>query len=349
VRTPYRIATTAVALAAVFPFGTSAAGAATADVTVSQATWYWAEQPDNGIEGHGIPVPAAASGIPEGDLGVAYTNGADSAPDKEAYVAWDISAIPFEATIRKFAFTVTLDPNAPQLKSENVPLVACLPVRLWAAAATAGAEEWSDKPEDDCSGYVAGDLDTVKGTYTFDVADFAQTWSNGDPMTGVAIRQKPGYTTPFQLALTKKITTEVSYDPKAPEVVVPSVAPVPTVQQPTVTVPDQTSTSGGLGGVTVQPAPEPQAPPVAPPVVPIVRQPQPVTQVAATPFRRDGSIPSSLWLAALAAVALIGAVSLVLGDAEVAVVAPRDDRLLRRTGRVPADRTAPGKMRARLV
>jgi hypothetical protein len=44
---------------------------------------------------------------------------------------------------------------------------------------------------------------------------------------------------------------------------------------------------------------------------------RPVTRTAAVPFTHSSAIPGSFWLAALAGVVLLGAVSLVLGDSEV--------------------------------
>jgi hypothetical protein len=78
---------------------------------------------------------------------------------------------------------------------------------------------------------------------------------------------------------------------------------------------------------------QPTAAPQSPPVAPVVQQP--VTRTAARPLTQETGATAAFWFAMLAGVCLIGFVSLVLGNPEVAVATTRQnglDRALRRRG-----------------
>lgn len=343
-RTTYRIATTLVALGAVFPFGAVAAHADTAVALVDQTNWFWAEQVGGTVPNTPLPYP---SGIPDAtvpqdsnDLAVAgnpaQTQKEPKGVDKEAYLSFSFTTVPALSTVNTFTFTMPLDPaaNGSAYDPQTPPvLIACAASGGWGQGNIGQhGDQFDGKPSDDCAGAPKGTFDATKKTYTFDITATAQKWVNGDINFGIGIRNADTYTTPFNLVFgpVEKITASVDYTPPAP-VVTPTVAPPPPVDQPVV----QPPVSGGYGSGTVTPpvvnqpsAPAPQAPPVAPPVVA-----QPVTQVAARPLSQESGVPAAFWFAMLAAVVLLGAVSLVLGDPDVTVTGNRQrglDRALRR-------------------
>jgi hypothetical protein len=314
VRTTYRIATTLVALGAVFPFGAIAAHADTAQPAVLQATWYWQE---NTVAAgpESLNPPTTVSGVPDKDLAVASKGDSGGVPDKETYLAFDVSAIPALSSISRFVVTLAVDdsPQAVQASPPDLKLMACAAVRAWTPG-VAGAS-WTQKPADDCSAKIAGKFDATAKTWTFDITSIAQAWSNGDPALGIGIVGDPTYTTPFQVVFKPATTvkTSVDFTPPAPTSTEPAVAPTPAY-----TPPVQVDTSGPAPVTSVNvppvvPQPTPQPPPVALATTPSRR----VNTVANVPFTHSTTIPGSFWLAALAGVVLLGVVSLVLGDPEV--------------------------------
>jgi hypothetical protein len=347
VRIVYRVATTAVALGAVFPFGAVAARADTAVPLVDQANWFWAEQVGGTIPGSpGVPFPTGIPDqtVPKGsnDLAVsgnpAQQNKEPKGVDKEAYLSFGLATVPAGSTVNSFTFTVPLDQAANSAYDPNaVPvLMACAPKGGWGQGAIGqNGDQFDGKPQDDCANAPEGTFDAAKKTYTFDITDLAAKWAKGDFNFGVAIRNADDYTTPFNLVLgpVEKITAAVDFSPPAP-VVVPTTPPVPPVDNGTVTPP---STGGYTGGTVTPPlvdVPAPQPQPQTPPVAPVTA-PRPVVQVAATPLTQQSSLDGAFWLAMLAGIGLLGVVSLVLGDPEVAVATSRDrglDRALRRRG-----------------
>ncbi|MDQ1713588.1 MAG: hypothetical protein QOE45_3038 [Frankiaceae bacterium] len=344
-RTVYRVVTTAVALGAVFPFGAVTAHADTANPQVDQANWFWAEQVGGTIPGSpGVPYP---TGVPDqtvpkdsNDLAVAgnpaQQNKDPKGVDKEAYLSFGLATVPVGSTVTSFTFTVPLDPAAHSAYDPNaVPvLVACAPKGGWGQGALGqNGDQFDGKPADDCANAPEGKFDAAKLTYTFDVTDLAAKWAGGDFNFGVAIRNAEDYTTPFNLVLgpVEKITAAIDFTAPAP-VVVPTTPPVPPVDNGGVTPP---TTGGYTGGIITPPVvdvPVPQPQPQQPPVTPVTA-PRPAVQIAARPLTQETSPSAGFWLAMLAGVVLLGVVSLVLGDPEVAVAASRDrglDRALRR-------------------
>jgi hypothetical protein len=322
VRTPYRVATTAVALAAVFPFGLSA-GVAHADevqVEVVQQAWYWADK-TVAVGPEVLPAPEQATGVPDKDLVVAYTNGTNGKPEKASYLAWDVSAIPFGSTVNRFEFTIALDtaPTTAQAAPDgHYALIACGAVGDFTPT-TAG--KFADRPSDDCSAYAPGKYDATAKTWTFDVAPYADAWAKGDPPSGIGLLPARNSQVPFQVVLKPGSTVKTVVEYTLPEpVVVPPPPTVPPVVQPPAPV---ANAPAPVFPVTV---PQPVAQPAPPPAAPVVALPpvRPVTPVAkGMTFPSKSGLPGAFWAGALAAIALLGVASLMLGDATVPVEAQR--------------------------
>jgi hypothetical protein len=288
---------------------------------VVQSNWYWYHQAyaADGTGAEALPEP---SGVPKGDLAVAYTGGTTNdttQPSKETYLAFDLSGIDPAATVTSFTFTLKLD-GAAQLKAAPPVLIACSPVRTWS---NGDGTTWFDKPVDDCGTAIAaaGKADATAGRYTFAVPSMAQHWL-GDVNTGVAIRQDPAnQKAPFQLNFggPATVTAKLVY---VPSVSTPGEPPPPiTVAAPALS---GSAPAGSISGVGAGPnlgVPATTSPTVATPAEP-APQLAPQTPVAAVRhFPPAGGMPSAgFWLAGAALLALLVFVSRVLGDTTAAPV-----------------------------
>lgn len=332
-RTAYRVLSTAVAVGAIFPIGTLPAHAqasTTAEVAVETSAWFWSAQTFGAGPGDVPlpPVPTDPSGVPKGDLAVAYKgdketlkDGTEVAkPDKETYLAWDIYFIPEGSYVDSFTFTLFLDPDAEQLfvpqevEVETQPthfgqpdVVACLPTIGFGSGE---GDAFAVKPQDDCSEPLYGSYDEKTLSYTFDASVYAQDWVDGKDNFGLGFRPALDAPDPFQLVFkgAKDVKATITYTPAEAEPTAPPVVDpvVPLPQPPTdvsVFVPS---------GPQVQP--QPQAEPQAPPVVAVTQAPVVVQNVAASPLVTTRGLSPVFWLAMVAGVLLIGATSLILGD-----------------------------------
>ncbi len=324
-RTAYRLLSTAVAVGAIFPVGMLPAHADTAPVLVETAAWFWSAQTYGSVPEVGVPyqpVPAPVSGVPDGDLAVAYKGDTEtkpdgskvSVPDKETYLAWDIYFIPEGSFIDSFAFTIFVDPAAHNVFAQEVnqvpgqtprggqpPIIACVPKIGFGEGY---GDAFESKPDDDCTDGILGQYDKAKNSYTFDATVYAQDWVDGKDNFGLAIRPQEDEDDPFQLSFLgkAKVTASISYTPAeaAPEIP-PYVAPV---------APPALPQTGGTVFVP-NPQPQPQAPPV--PVVES-RAPVAIQPVASSPFDADHALTPVFWFALLGGVLLLGTASLILGD-----------------------------------
>lgn len=369
-RTVHRALSTAVAVGALFPFGLAAAPAASADVTpikVETAGWFWSQQ----VSGEAAPgvtypgtVPQSASGVPAGDLAVAYAGKTEnrpdgtkeSIPDKETYLAWDVYVVPEGSTVNSFTFSMVVDPEGKNLELPPAnpqvapprggvpPIVACAALSGFGAGE---GDSFASKPKDDCTDQVYGVYDATKQTYTFDATVYAQDWVDGKDNFGLAIRPLDDEDDPFQVVFkgAATVVTTLDFTPPEEEVVEEDEEPLPVdtgIAEPPVT-------DNGTGFVPA-PQPEPQAPPAPKPTVAPTRR-APATNVAARPVSVDAGIGAEFWLAMLAGVLVLGIVSLILGDPLVPAIAGREDALTRalrqrRTaGAVPGARPLPGQVR----
>jgi hypothetical protein len=296
------------------PVPAAAPGALAADSTpkVVQSNWYWYHQA-YAADGTGLETAPEPSGVPKGDLSVAYTGGTTSdstQPSKETYLAFDLSGIDPTASITSFTFTLTLD-GAAQLKTAAPALIACAPVRTWS---NGEGTSWFDKPTDDCSTAIAaeGKPDATAGTYTFAVPSMAQHWL--DVNTGVAIRPALDTKAPFQLNFTGPATVKAKVEYLPP--VSTTYAPPPAaVTPPVASVSAPTGPVGGVGTTPSLGAPTTTAPSVAAPASPPpqVAPQQPVAAIRH--FAPAGSMPStSFWFVTAALLGLLLCVSRVLGS-----------------------------------
>ena len=293
------------------PGGTAAA--ATAKVGVLQQSWFW----QNAYEQANPPVaetpPATEpSGVPDGDLAVAYTGNADKSSSKMTALSFDMSAVPSGSSVDGFTFSLTLDsaPTATSFGAASAAVVACPPTRSWPAVL---GGDYTDQPTVACAHKV---LPTVNGsTYTFKIPAIAQGWVD-DQNLGVAILADPdAAAAPFQLVFAgaKSLTADISY---APPVTSSGSQSGGSTGGGTVAVPATGGNTGSAAGpvnVSVPPATttEPGAAPVvaasAGPAAPVLA---PVAAAKTAP-----SIPTkAFWAAALVVGALVLLASLVLGD-----------------------------------
>ncbi|HEU0129795.1 MAG TPA: hypothetical protein VFQ85_02250 [Mycobacteriales bacterium] len=324
-RTPYRIVTTLVAVAAAIPFGlASTAHADETQPAVVQGSWYWADQ--SMIVGpEVVNPPQQLSGVPAKQLAVAYTGKDGTNPDKVTYLAWDVSAIPAGSTVAKFEFTipVSTDPTAVQVTPPDYKLVACAAIGDFTPVEGGG---FNQKPADDCSLSSTGTYDATAKAWTFEVAAMADRWAKGDPPSGIGILPDPDTKTPFQVVFQAPATVKTVAEFTLPAPVVPTTAPTP---EPVPSAP--AFVSNGNTGVALPPAvpvtvPQPVAQPqpsAAPPTVALTTPTRPVVPARALAFPKSSGLPAAFWGGALAAVALLGLASLMLGDATVAVQSTR--------------------------
>ena len=333
-RTAYRVLSTAIAVGAIFPIGTLPAHAqasTTSEVKVETAAWFWSGQTSGTVPEAGLPLPnlpADKTGVPAGDLAVAYKGeketlekgGEVTKPDKETYLAWDIYFIPEGSYVDSFTFTLFLDPAAEQVyvpQEVEVPsqvthggvpdVVACLPTIGFGSGE---GDAFAVKPADDCSEPLYGSYDEKTMSYTFDASVYAQDWVDGKDNFGLGFRPALDAPDPFQLVFkgAKDVKATITYTPAEAEPTAPPVIDpvVPLPQPPTdvsVFVPS---------GPQVQP--QPQAEPQAPPVVAVTQAPVVVQNVAATPLVTTRGLSPVFWLAMVAGVLFIGVTSLILGD-----------------------------------
>jgi hypothetical protein len=281
----------------------------------SYSNWYW-----SGTDGAlstvtgGTPVgngpfaaPDQASGVPDGDLGVAYTNDVD----KVAAINFGLQSIPDGATVTKFAFVMPLDTTASNLAATDGPaLTACPAIAPFEPGV--GPTQLSKAPAQAANVCVDGKYDATAKTYTFDIATAADDWSAGSPANGVVIRPKLGESTQFNYAFKGinaiKVTAE--YSSAATPVVAPA-APVDTGSG--VAQPPSGFDSGSVAITPAQPvtpvAPQPQVMPAPAPVV------APATAPAAATITVDALRPSSqFWLALLGLAVMLLLAAYVIGD-----------------------------------
>jgi hypothetical protein len=298
---------------------------------VVQSNWYWYHQ-TYAADGTGLETAPEPSGVPKGDLAVAYTGGTTSdstQPSKETYLAFDLSAIDPASSVTSFSFTLTLD-GAAQLKTTPPALIACSPVRTWS---NGDGTSWFDKPTDDCSTAVAapGKVDTKTGTYTFDIPSLAQSWLAG-VNTGVAIRQDPDpkkQSTPFQLNFQgpAKVTAKLGYVPPLTAAYQPPPPPQPAPAAGTGTSTGTLSDTGGSGGLAPAPAVAPATPATPAPAPQVAPQPQAAPVAHISPASTAPS--AAFWLLAVLLLSFLALVSLVVGDTEVAQAASRPGKRVR--------------------
>ncbi|MFL6238724.1 MAG: DNRLRE domain-containing protein [Actinomycetes bacterium] len=352
-RTASRARTIALLLSAVAPaLVFTAPRAADADASgrapVLQSNWFWYHQAEAG-DGTGLETLPEPSGVPSGDLAVAYTGGTtddSTQPSKETFLAFSLGSAKPGSSVTAFTLTLTVD-NTPVVASAAPKLVACLPDRTWNNGAGAS---WSTKPSEQCGTAIAaaGKFDQTNNAYTFTMPALAQSWVDGSN-TGVAIRPDAASKTPFQLNFKGAGTVKASFSYLSP---VPTTDTIPLAPAPAPAPPPAPAGSvggpGGTGGATLSGggvSSGSTAPAVAPPAVPRPRL-APLPNTLGPPSAAASGLPSvGFWFAGIGLLGLLVATALVLGDSTAAGTAAgpavrrsRLDRLIRnrRTQRASA-------------
>ena len=296
------------------PSGTAAA--ATTKVSVLQQSWFW----QNAYEQANPPVaqtpPATEpSGVPDGDVAVAYTGNADKSSSKMTALSFDVSSVTSGSSVEAFTFSLVLDsaPAATSFDAASAAIVACQPTRSWPAVL---GGDYTDQPTVSCAHKVTP---TVSGSaYTFKIPAIAQGWVD-DQNLGVAILADPdSAAAPFQLVFSsaRDVKADISY---APAVTGSGSSSSGSAGASTGAVTPPTGTGSGSGAasgpvdVSVPPATTNQ--PVA---APVVAAGQPAAAPAARPVAAAKTAPSiptkAFWAAGLVLGAVLLLASLVLGD-----------------------------------
>jgi hypothetical protein len=324
VRTISRFATTAVALAAVFPFGTPAASAETVGEPAAASAYFSSATPAKDDAFPGDPGPyfneAGTDLVAPGNLAVAVTVPTKS--DKESYLRFDLLSVPQGASITSAIVTVPLQPDDQENRSNS-------PAPAKVKACAAGSEGFADgvdagaydeKPATDCKALESAGKPSLDGkAYTFDVTALAGRWlteiNDGIALVPAVLDQ------PFQVVFRPgaEAKIDVAYTPGAVIITDPPplVPPAPQVNPPVYVPPAGTGTAV-VPGVVTTPQPTPAPTPAPRPTV----APRAITPVASGGgFTEHNGLSTGFWLAGLAGVALIGAISLVLGTSEVPVPA----------------------------
>jgi hypothetical protein len=284
----------------------------------SYSNWYWSgkDGATSTVTG-GTPVgngpfaaPDQASGVPDGDLGVAYTNDVD----KVAAINFGLQTIPDGATVTKFQFVMPLDTTASNLAATDGPAITACPA-IAPFEPGLGPTELSKAPAQAANICVDGKYDATAKTYTFDITSAADDWSAGAPANGVVIRPKLGESTQFNYAFKSinAIKVVAEYSAAAAPIVAPAPAPAAPVDSGSGIAAPPTGFDSGTAPVA------PMTPVTAPVTAP---QPQVMPQaapVAARPAAAAAPIGSlrpngAFWLLLLAMVALVVLAGLVLGD-----------------------------------
>jgi hypothetical protein len=286
---------------------------------VIQSNWYWAKSTDPlqsvtiGTPLEGVSEP---SGVPSGDLAVAWVDTSSTEPNKETYLAFDQNALTSVSKVSSFKLTVFLDSASPQVQTTPPLLIACLPQRLWN---NGDGDDVANKPTDDCSNAAKGRYDTKAKSYSFTITKYAQAWVD-DVNTGVAIRQSPDQTTPFQLTFKdgKAVRAAMAFVPVVVQRGPVSQPPAPQSPQqpaPPVSQPVGSTGSGGLTGGLGAGSVAPPSTPVQPVQPAQVAPPSTVTQASIRHVAAASNMPGTgFWLAAAGLLVLLVVIYVVVAD-----------------------------------
>ncbi|MCU1589139.1 MAG: hypothetical protein JWP11_395, partial [Frankiales bacterium] len=283
---------------------------------VSYSNWYWSGKDGaaSTVTG-GTPVgngpfaaPDQASGVPDGDLGVAYTNDVD----KVAALNFGLQSIPDGASVTKFSFVMPLDATASNLSAAEAKITACPAIAPFDPAI--GPTALSKAPAQAANICVDGKYDATAKTYTFDIASAADDWAAGAPTNGVVIRPKLGESTQFNYAFQgiNAIKVIAEYSSAATPVVAPPAPAAPVDAGTGFAAPPSSFDSGSapLSPVSAPvTAPQPQVMPQAAPVVAA-----PAAAVTLRPVADSLRPNGAFWLLLVGIAALLLLAAAVLGD-----------------------------------
>ena len=300
------------ALGAVACLGLAGAVPAYADTSyrpsLDASNWYWAgERPALApapAPAFPTDLPSQASGIPAGDVGVAYLN----STDKVTALQVGVASVPIGATFTSFVLTMHLDGTM----ESNGPAALSACELLDPFVDAPGPSSYAGVPTASSAACADGIYNAATTSYSFNLASVATDWAGGTPVSGLLIEPKAASTTPFNYAFDKKsITMTASY--LAPVAAAPAVAPpaapppVTRVNPGIVSFPAPPVQSLPLVVTPAAPAPAPQTAPV-----PVTIAPAAATQV---PFPVDQLRPDgAFWAGGVALALLLLTLSIVLGD-----------------------------------
>ena len=291
-----------------------------------KTAWYWAEKttvtPVTTLPT--LPDQAnAASGVPDGDLGVGYVLDQAAPKDKMAAVDFDLTSIPTGSVFSSFVVSVPVDSAGQTVGTPDIS--ACENIDTFTESVAPQA--LSAAPPYAAPTCAKGTL--ANGVWSFDLTGIANEWSQGTPEFGVSLIPTLLAATdmkPFSTALKGKnaITVKAAWSPPVTESVPPAAPPTaPTV--PAVAPPPVLS-SGGV----VPAAPDAPVPAVVAPQLPAPQDNPPPAAVAVRPaaFAPRSLTPSTVWWLAVLAVGALLALAWITQN-DPLVPAPADPRRAR--------------------
>ncbi|MCW2668416.1 MAG: hypothetical protein JWO27_313, partial [Frankiales bacterium] len=293
--TPLRASAAALALAASPLWLPVSPGAAAQTSHVADAAWYWSVVDTTGTGPAGAI--SSASGVPAGDLAVAYTN----TPDKASALLFNPDTLGRDpGSITAFVASFSLDPAATQVAPATTPVLAC-PLLARVVNSTS-AQPLASLPAHG-SRCATGTWSADKTKVVFDLRTTAEGWSAGESLTGLVLVLPDTVTTPTQNVFIREPVLTVTVASAAS--VTPETVPV-TTPVPQATAPMSGTASALVGGsgspVGSSPATQP-VPAVAPPLT-APGPAQPLLRASSAAAVRPFSRPA-LVLAGLATVALL--------------------------------------------
>jgi hypothetical protein len=293
--TPLRASAAALALAASPLWLPVSPGAAAQTSHVADAAWYWSVVDTTGTGPAGAI--SSASGVPAGDLAVAYTN----TPDKASALLFNLDTLGRDpGSITAFVASFSLDPAATQVAPATTPVLAC-PLQARVVNSTS-AQPLGSLPAHG-SRCATGTWSADKTKLVFDLRTTAEGWSAGESLTGLVLVLPDTVTTPTQNVFLREpiLTVTVASAASVTPETLPATTPIPQATAPTL------GTASALVGGSGSPVGSSQATQPVPAVAPPLTAPGPAqaplraaSVAAVRPFSRP-----ALVLAGLATVALL--------------------------------------------
>ncbi|MCU1451681.1 MAG: hypothetical protein JWP02_3851 [Acidimicrobiales bacterium] len=293
-----------------------------AGVPVTGGSWYWQEQVGTVEPGGGLP-PVAPPGalptpdVPAGDFPVSVVA---AQPDKETFLQLDTSAIAAGSTVSSLVLTLHEDATGGNVAADTAKIEARAVTSFFAAGDS--GKPWAGRPAYDTTGPAVAGKRAADGTWTFELAPIAQAWANGAPAnSGLALvpaapEGSQGYEVVWVgVGKDKGPTTSGSVSPPSPastggDTSAQASSGDSSSAAPLSIAPD-TSGAGVATSDTPSIAPGSSTPAAAAPRLstPAAAPPR-VRQISST----HRAPPWSFYLAIVAALALIGASTLSLGE-----------------------------------
>jgi hypothetical protein len=293
--TPLRASAAALALAASPLWLPVSPGAAAQTSHVADAAWYWSVVDTTGTGPAGAI--SSASGVPAGDLAVAYTN----TPDKASALLFNPDTLGRDpGSITAFVASFSLDPAATQVAPATTPVLAC-PLLARVVNSTS-AQPLASLPAHG-SRCATGTWSADKTKLVFDLRTTAEAWSAGESLTGLVLVLPDTVTTPTQNVFVREpvLTVTVASAASVTPETLPVTTPIPQATAPTS---GTASALVGEAGSPVGSSPETQPVPAVAPPLTAPGPAQPLLRASSAAAVRPFSRPA-LVLAGLATVALL--------------------------------------------